>query len=230
MRKRQPNAGKVAVKRLALSTGLLVALFVFGVVANGAVTAGQSSAVTPAQNGAATAAQNSAATAAHNSAATAAQSDSGLKVQDRSHDNDNPDNTLYALYQIINTGTVSVPLSSLTMRYWFTNETPADPLVFACDYALVGCNNITSKFVVLPSAEPKANTYLEIGFTAAAGSIAPGQSSGEIQTRVHHVNWSNFITTDSYSFISDPSFVYKDTQTVTLYLNGVLVWGAEPTQ
>jgi hypothetical protein len=116
------------------------------------------------------------------------------------------------------------------MRYWFTNETPADPLVFACDYALVGCNNITSKFVVLPSAEPKANTYLEIGFTAAAGSIAPGQSSGEIQTRVHHVNWSNFITTDSYSFISDPSFVYKDTQTVTLYLNGVLVWGAEPTQ
>jgi hypothetical protein len=230
MRKRQPNAGKVAVKRLALSTGLLVALFVFGVVANGAVTAGQSSAVTPAQNGAATAAQNSAATAAHNSAATAAQSDSGLKVQDRSHDNDNPDNTLYALYQIINTGTVSVPLSSLTMRYWFTNEAPADPLVFACDYALVGCNNITSKFVVLPSAEPKANTYLEIGFTAAAGSIAPGQSSGEIQTRVHHVNWSNFITTDSYSFISDPSFVYKDTQTVTLYLNGVLVWGAEPTQ
>jgi hypothetical protein len=230
MRKRQPNAGKVAVKRLALSTGLLVALFVFGVVANGAVTAGQSSAVTPAQNGAATAAQNSAATAAHNSAATAAQSDSGLKVQDRSHDNDNPDNTLYALYQIINTGTVSVPLSSLTMRYWFTNETPADPLVFACDYALVGCNNITSKFVVLPSAEPKANTYLEIGFTAAAGSIAPGRSSGEIQTRVHHVNWSNFITTDSYSFISDPSFVYKDTQTVTLYLNGVLVWGAEPTQ
>src|SRR5882672_2677312 len=127
MRKRQPNAGKVAVKRLALSTGLLVALFVFGVVANGAVTAGRSSAVTPAQNGAATAAHNSAATAAHNSAATAAQngaataaqSDSGLKVQDRSHDNDNPDNTLYALYQIINTGTVSVPLSSLTMRYWF---------------------------------------------------------------------------------------------------------------
>ena len=37
-----------------------------------------------------------------------------------------------AHYQIISsgTGTASVPLSSLTMRYWFTNETPADPLVF----------------------------------------------------------------------------------------------------
>jgi hypothetical protein len=189
-----------AVKRLArLSIGLLVALLVFGLV--------------PAAQGA---------------VIPAAPSASGLKVQDRSHDNDNPDNTLYALYQTVNTGTAAVPLSSLTMRYWFTDETPTDPLVFACDYAQVNCNNITSKLVVLPSPVTKANMYVEIGFTAAAGSISPGQSTGEIQTRIHHVNWSNFVTTDSYSFISDPSFVYKDTQTVTLYLNGVLVWGVEP--
>jgi cellulose binding protein with CBM3 domain len=199
VRKRRPNAPMTVVKRLALSTGLLTALLAFGVVP-----------------------------AAQSSTVPAAASSTGLKVQDRSHDNDNPDNQLYAHYQIINTGTTSVPLSSLTMRYWFTNETPTDPLVFACDYALVNCSNVTAKFVALPSPLTKANTYLQIGFTAAAGSIAPGQSSGEIQTRIHHVNWSNFITTDSYSFISDPSFVYKDTQTVTLYLNGVLVWGTEP--
>jgi hypothetical protein len=205
-----PNAAMTAVKRLArLGTGMLVALFVFG-----PVPAAQSGVVLAAQSG----------------VLPAAQSGVGLKVQDRSHDNDNPDNTLYALYQTINTGTASVPLSSLTMRYWFTNETPTDPLVFECDYAQVSCGNITSKFVALPSPVTKANMYLEIGFKAAAGSIAPGQSTGEIQTRVHHVNWSNFITTDSYSFISDPSFVYKDTQTVTLYLDGVLVWGAEPTR
>jgi hypothetical protein len=189
-----------AVKRLALSTGLLAALLAFGVVP-----------------------------AAQSSVIPAASSSSGLTVQTRSHDNDNPDNQLYAHYQIFNTGTTSVPLSSLTMRYWFTNETPADPLVFACDYALVNCSNITANFVALPSPVTKANTYLEIGFTAAAGSIAPGQSSGEIQTRIHHVNWSNFITSDSYSFISDPSFVYKDDPNVTLYLNGALVWGTEPT-
>jgi endoglucanase len=114
------------------------------------------------------------------------------------------------------------------MRYWLTNEAPTDPLVFECDYALVTCGNITNNFVALPQPVTMADTYLQIGFPAAAGSIAPGQSSGEIQIRIHHVNWSNFITTDSYSFISDPSFVYKDTQTVTLYLNGVLVWGTEP--
>ena len=182
-----------------LRTGLLAALLVFGSVL-----------------------------ATQNGIAAAAQSAVGPKVQDRSHDNDNPDNTLYALYQVVNTTSASVPLSSLTMRYWFTNETPADPLVFACDYAQVNCANITATFVNLPSPVSKANMYLQIGFTAAAGSLAPGQSTGEIQTRVHHVNWSNFTTTDTYSFISDPSFVYKDTQTLTLYQNGTLVWGTEP--
>lgn len=161
-----------------------------------------------------------------------AQSTSGLKVQDRSHDNDDIDNQLYADYEIDNVGTgvtpAAVPLKSLTMRYWFTNETPDDPLVFDCDYALVSCSNITATFVPLAQPLQLANTYLEIGFTAAAGSIQPGTNSGEIQTRIHHQNYSNFITDETYSFISDTSFVYKDTQTVTLYLNGVLVWGVEP--
>ena len=205
-----PNAAMTAVKRLARSsTALLVALFVLG-----PVLSAQSNVVLAAQSG----------------ALPVAQADAGLKVQDRSHDNENPDNTLYALYQIINTGTAAVPLSSLTMRYWFTNATPADPLVFECDWAQVSCGNTTSRFVTLASPVAKANTYVEIGFKAAAGSVAPGRGSGEIQTRIHHVNWSQFITTDSYSFISDESFVYKDTQTVTLYLNGALVWGVEPTQ
>jgi hypothetical protein len=162
-------------------------------------------------------------------AAVVPAAQTGVKVQDRSHDNDNPDNTLYALYQVVNTSASAVPLSSLTMRYWFTNESPSDPLEFDCDWAQVNCSNITARFVVLSPARSKANTYLEISFRAGAGSVAAGQNSGEIQTRVHHVNWSNFNTTETYSFISDPSFVYKDTQTVTLYQNGALIWGVEPT-
>jgi hypothetical protein len=162
-------------------------------------------------------------------AAVVPAAQTGVKVQDRSHDNDNPDNTLYALYQVVNTSASAVPLSSLTMRYWFTNENPSDPLEFNCDWAQVNCSNITGRFVVLSPATSTANTYLEISFKAAAGSVAAGQNSGEIQTRLHHINWSNFNTTETYSFISDPSFVYKDTQTVTLYQNGALIWGVEPT-
>lgn len=157
-----------------------------------------------------------------------AQSVSNLSLLDRSHDNDNPDNQLYFDLEIANGGTVAAPLSSITVRYWFTNETPTDPLVFACDYAQVSCSNVTSKIVALNTPLPKANSYVEIGFTAAAGSIAPNTNSGEIQTRTHHVAYSNFNTAESYSFISDPSFVYKPSQTVTVYFNGVLVWGVEP--
>ena len=70
----------VATKLARLSIGLLVALFVLSPVS-----------------------------AAQSSVLPAAQSGAGPKVQDRSHDNDNPDNTLYALYQTINAGTTSVP-------------------------------------------------------------------------------------------------------------------------
>jgi len=168
--------------------------------------------------------------AVQSTAAHAAGSSSGLVVQDRSHDNDNPDNQLYALFQILNNGTTAVPLSSVTMRYWLTDQAPTDPLVFACDWAQVNCSNITSQFVTLSTpVAGKANKYLQIGFTAAAGSIAPGQTSGEIQTRIHHANYSEFDTSLTYSFISDESFVYKNTQTVTLYVNGTLVWGTEPS-
>jgi chitodextrinase len=155
-------------------------------------------------------------------------SQTSLKVQDRSHDNDSPDNQLYAHYQIFNTGTTPVPMSSLTLRYWFTNESPSDPLVFACDYAQVNCSNLTSRFVTMQTPVALADTFVEIGFLAGAGTLAPGQSSGEIQTRVHKTDFLPMITVNDYSFISDPSFVYKDSTTVTLYLNGVLIWGVEP--
>jgi len=190
----------MAAKKLArLSVGVLMALFVFG------------------------------AGSAAQSVSVSAASASGVKVQDRSHDNDNPDNQLYGDFQILNTGTSAVPLSSLTMRYWFTNETPADPLVFSCDYAQVSCGNVTAKFVTLGTpVAGKANTYVEYDFTAAAGSIAAGGSAGEMQARVHHAAYANFNTAEAYSFVSDPSFVFKDTQTVTVYINGALVWGVEP--
>ena len=157
-----------------------------------------------------------------------AQSISNLSLLDRSHDNDEIDNQLYIEQEVANGGTVAAPLSQITIRYWFTNETPTDPLVFACDYAQVNCSNITAKLVTLTTPVPLANTYLELGFTAGAGSVAAGANSGEIQGRIHHAAYANFMTTQSYSFVSDPSFVYKPSKTVTVYLNGVLVWGVEP--
>jgi hypothetical protein len=150
-----------------------------------------------------------------------------LKLQYRNHDTDSPDNQVYALYQIINTGTTAVPMSAITLRYWYT-EDGALPQVFNCDFAQVGAANVTSKFVTLAAAVPLADTYYEIGFTAAAGTLAAGQSGGEIQTRIHKIDFSNFIQTNDYSFDPNQKFVYEDWPKVTLYINGVLVWGVEP--
>jgi hypothetical protein len=152
-----------------------------------------------------------------------------LTMQDRSHDNDSPDTSLYADYELFNTGTTTVPLSSVTFRYWFVNSNPGDPLVLSCDYAAVNCANVTSTFVKLATPVAEADTYVQLGFTAAAGSLSPGQQTGEIQTRVHNVDYAEQFGANDYSFISDESFVYKNTMTVTVYINGVLVWGVEPS-
>jgi cellulase/cellobiase CelA1/aryl-phospho-beta-D-glucosidase BglC (GH1 family)/chitodextrinase len=151
----------------------------------------------------------------------------GLKIQYRTHDTESPDNQIYALYQIVNAGTTPVPMSALTLRYWYTKD-GAQLNTFECDYALVGCANVTGKFVTLPAPVPNADSYVEIGFTAAAGTLAAGQSSGEIQTRYHRSDWTNFLQSNDYSLDPTQNFVYEDWQKVTLYLNGVLVWGVEP--
>lgn len=151
----------------------------------------------------------------------------GLKIQYRTHNTDSPETQVYALYQIINTGTTAVRLSSLTLRYWYTID-GAQSQTFNCDFAQVGCSNISARFVPVSRPSPSADWYVELSFSPGAGSLAPGQSSGEIQTRFHKNDWSNFDQSNDYSLDPDQQFVYEDWPKVTLYMNGVLVWGREP--
>jgi hypothetical protein len=66
-----------------------------------------------------------------------------------------------------------------------------------------------------------------LGFTAA-GTSTDGQSSGETQTRYHRADWTDFLQSNDYSLDPNQKFVSEDWSKVTLYLNGVLVWGVEP--
>jgi hypothetical protein len=68
---------------------------------------------------------------------------------------------------------------------------------------------------------------LEVQFNAGAGMLAAGGASGDIQTRIHKTDWSNFNEANDYSFNSLQT-AYADWNKVTLYRNGVLVWGTEP--
>ena len=147
---------------------------------------------------------------------------SGLKVQYKAADTNATDNGVKPHFIIVNSGTSSVALSNLKIRYYFSENTTQ---VFSgnCDYAVLGCGNITTSFASIPPVTG-ADHYIEIGFTSGAGSLAAGANTGEIQTRFNKADWSNFNEADDYSF--DPTkTAFADWTKVTLYNNGVLVWG-----
>ncbi|RKP53163.1 glycoside hydrolase family 5 [Cohnella endophytica] len=134
------------------------------------------------------------------------------------------DNVINATFNIKNTGTAAVSLSGLKLRYYFTKDGTAS-LNFFCDYAQVGTANVQGAF--FSATGTGTDTYLELSFAAAAGSLAAGGQSGDIQIRISKADWSNFNEVGDYSF--DPTkTAYADWNKVTLYQNGTLVWGIVP--
>ncbi|MFP4439931.1 MAG: cellulose binding domain-containing protein [Chloroflexaceae bacterium] len=127
---------------------------------------------------------------------------------------------------LVNSGTTDISLSELTVRYWYTIDTDQSQS-YACDWAVLDCANITHQFVPLTNPRAGADHYLELGFTSSAGTLPGGGSSGDIQSRITKTDFSNYDETDDYSF--DPMKTsYTDWTHVTLYRNGVLIWGTEP--
>jgi endoglucanase len=125
---------------------------------------------------------------------------------------------------VINTGTAAIPLTGVTLRYWFTSEGTTPTYSTWCDYAQLGCSAVSSRVVRLSTLRPGADAYLELSFTG--GTLAPTASSGEIQSRLNKTDWSSFTQTDDYSF--GAAATYTDAPKVTAYLDGARVWGSEP--
>ena len=127
---------------------------------------------------------------------------------------------------LVNTGTSEVALSEITIRYWFTIDTDK-PQTYWCDFFYPSCGSISGRFVRMATARPGADTYLEISFSAAAGTLAAGATAGPIQSRFSKNDWSAYTQTGDYSFDPTKSQLVDWTK-VTVYRNGVLVWGVEP--
>jgi len=134
-------------------------------------------------------------------------------------------NTLAPRFRLVNTGAASVNLSEITVRYWYTNE-GAKPQSYTCDWAQIGSSNLVSTFRTV-SGKVNADTYLELGFKTTAGSLAAGATTGEIQNRIYKSDWSNYTQTNDASFDATKT-AYTDWNRVTVYRNGVLIWGVEP--
>jgi hypothetical protein len=118
----------------------------------------------------------------------------------------------------------SVPLSMVTVRYWFTNDPPATAQQAECDYAMLTCGDIT-----LTTGGSGAMSYAEIGFPAAAGMLSGFQDTGDIQIRVHDNPYGPaFDQTNDYSYDCSMMGTSVLNMKMTAYIGGMLVWGTEP--
>ncbi|NUS14494.1 MAG: glycosyl hydrolase family 5, partial [Streptomyces sp.] len=147
-----------------------------------------------------------------------------LKVQYKNNDSSPGDNQIKPGLQLVNTGSTSVSLSTVTVRYWFTSDGGASTFTTNCDYAVIGCGNVSQSVTATSSPRTGADHYLQVSFTG--GSLAAGASTGDIQARLNKTDWSNFSETGDYSYGTNTS--YADAPRITVYVNGTLVYGTEP--
>jgi hypothetical protein len=156
---------------------------------------------------------------------TTSGSSGTLKVQQYNSSTAATANTLNPRIKLVNTGTTAVNLADVKLRYYYTIDGEKDQS-FWCDWSTAGSSNVTGTFAKLAAPVSGADSYLEIGFTSGAGSLAAGASI-EIQIRVSKNDWSNYTQTGDYSF--DPTdTAYVDWSRTTGYIAGTLQWGIEP--
>lgn len=174
-------------------------------------------------------ASNSAGSSANSAQASATPASSGnnagnFVVQYKVGDTSATDNQIRPTFNIKNNGTAPVNLSGLKLRYYFTKDGSAD-MNASIDWAQIGASHISAAFASFTGSN--TDTYVELSFSAAAGSIPAGGQTGDIQLRMSKADWSNFNEENDYSYDGSKT-AFADWSRVTLYQNGTLVWGTTP--
>jgi hypothetical protein len=151
------------------------------------------------------------------------------------------------LFKVTNDSGAAIPLSSLAIRYYLTNDltTASQTAVYytdtCCGTARTGFNAdvvVTVNAISPPVAG--ADTYLETTFDSAAGVLQNGDDV-QVEVGFHAVNYTQNLTqTNDYSFIASASSTQAQWDAcpaqcsnfhscvMTVYKDGVLVWGQPP--
>ena len=147
-------------------------------------------------------------------------------VKANSQNRSNGANTISTFLKIDNDGNVPLDYKDLSVRYWFTAE-GTQSLNYWVDYTPLGNSRVKGKFVRLPVALSGADTYFEVTFDAALGSLFPLSSTGNIQYRLAKADWSNFVESNDFSYSAAVSQLVENNR-ITIYYRGNRVYGDEP--
>ncbi|HEX4790009.1 MAG TPA: cellulose binding domain-containing protein [Actinospica sp.] len=129
-------------------------------------------------------------------------------------------------FELVNNTTSAIPYSGITIDYYFSDPSN-ETYDFGCAWAVVSCADLTGTVHTLSSPATKADHYLQISFGSAAGSLAPGANSGDMQLRMWRADWQNINQANDYSF-NGADTGYTASNQITAFENGSLVWGIEP--
>ncbi|MBO0948191.1 cellulose binding domain-containing protein [Fibrella forsythiae] len=151
----------------------------------------------------------------------------GLTVLHRDVDNYVDNNAIQPLIVLQNQGSTALPLANLTLRYYLTVEGAAALSNLSINYAQLGNQNVRLRYVPLIPAQQGASGYVEYSFTPAAGNLAPGASSGAIQSYFAKSDYSGLNERDDYSYALVRDQLVGNPR-ITAYYNGALIAGVEP--
>jgi hypothetical protein len=155
-------------------------------------------------------------------------------------------NAIDFLFKIQNATGAAVPLSSLAVRYYFTNElaTWQTSVYYAdecCGDSRSGfTSDVTLTVNALANPTPTADHYIEVTFDAAAGDLLNGDAV-QIEVGVFAPGHAqNLDQANDYSFVATatgtqtewdmcpPQCAQFQSCVTTVYENGALVWGVPP--
>jgi hypothetical protein len=150
------------------------------------------------------------------------------------------------LFKVANATGAAIPLSSLAIRYYFTNDLTVASQT-AVYYTNTCCGTTRTNFNadVLVSVNPipptsGADTYVEVTFDAAAGALQNGDNV-QVEIGFHAMGYTqNLNQTNDYSYIASasgtqaqwdacpPQCAIFQSCRMTVYRDGALVWGQPP--